>query len=102
MVDDFTDMVKEPFVTGGHNDINSDSSEETPDLDDLLLEVLFGTKKTQEQHEAARGGSHLPRRSGESLGHAVKIDWEGSDSLNSRWHKSKGDYISAVCHSTPC
>ena len=99
MVDNFTDMVNEPFVTGGHNDINSDSSKETSDLNDLLLEVLFRTKKTQEQHEAGRGGSHLPRRSSESL---RKIDWEGSDSLNSRWHKSKGDYISSVCHSTPC
>jgi len=69
MVD--TDMVNKPFVISGHNDINSDSSEETPDLNNLLLEVLFRIKKTQEQHEAGRGGSHLPRRSSESL---KKID----------------------------
>ncbi len=99
MVDDFTDMVNKLFVTDEHNDINSDSSKETPDLDNLLLEVLFEIKKTQEQHEAGRGSSHLSRRSSESL---REIDWEGSDSLNSRWHKSKGDYISSVCHSTPC
>jgi NADH:ubiquinone oxidoreductase subunit E len=41
----------------------------------------------------------LLRRSSESL---KKINWKESDSLNSRWHKSKGNYISSVCHSTSC
>jgi len=67
MVDDFTDMVNKPFVTDEHNDINSNSSKETSDLNDLLLEMLFEIKKTQEQHKAGRDGSHLSRRSSESL-----------------------------------
>jgi len=71
MVDNFTDMMNKLFVTNKHNDINSDSSEETSDLDDLLLEVLFEIKKTQKQHEADRDSSHLLRRSSESL---KKID----------------------------
>jgi len=67
MVDDFTDMVNKSFVISEHNDINSDSSEETSDLNNLLLEVLFRIKKTQEQHKAGRDSSHLSRRSSESL-----------------------------------
>ncbi len=74
MIDDFTDMVKELFVTNEHNDINSNSSKETSDLDNLLCKVLFRIKKTQEQHKAGRDSSHLLRRLSESLDHAMKID----------------------------
>jgi len=67
MVDDFTDMMNKLFVINEHNDINSNSSKETSDLNNLLLKVLFKIKKTQEQHKAGRNDSHLSKRSSESL-----------------------------------
>jgi len=67
MVENFTDMMNKLFVTDEHNDINSNSSKETSDLNDLLLKMLFRIKKMQEQHKADRASSHLLRRSSESL-----------------------------------
>lgn len=79
MVDDFTDMMNEIFAAGRHSYSDSDGSEDLPNIDDLL----FSVKGTQEQHEVGKGPPHLTRRSDESLGHMVEVDWKESNSFKS-------------------
>lgn len=62
MIDDFLDIVNKIFIISEHNNINSDSSKELSDLNNLLYKMLFKIKKIQEQYKVDRDNLNLLKK----------------------------------------